>query len=207
MNTVGQIIKDARIKKGISLSRLESLTRIKKDFIQKIENSDWDNLPDFPVVSGFVKNLSGSLGISVNNTMAVLRRDYLPKKLAINPKPDVESRFSWSPKLAFVIGVGSLIFLVLGYLGFEYSKFIKAPQIYISSPQENETISKTVVKIKGKTTTDATLTVNNQPVILDQDGNFESEINVDKKTQELVFVVVSRSGMSTEIRRKIEIEN
>jgi cytoskeletal protein RodZ len=53
MNTVGQILKDARLTQKISLSDLEKITKIKKEFLVKLENEDWNNLPEFPVVSGF----------------------------------------------------------------------------------------------------------------------------------------------------------
>jgi len=119
MNTIGQMLKEARVKKNISLIKLENLTKIKRDFILKLEKNDWDNLPEFPVVSGFVKNLANVLGISSETANAILKRDYPPKKLAINPKPDVGGKFSWSPKLTFAIGIGILLVLVLGYLGVE----------------------------------------------------------------------------------------
>lgn len=206
MNTIGQVLKDARIKKGYSLIKLENLTKIKREFILKIENNDWDNLPEFPVVSGFVKNLANALSVSVNNANAILRRDYPPKKLAINPKPDVGSKFTWSPKITFAIGVGALIVLVLGYLGFEYMRFIKPPELFINSPKENELVLQKKVKLEGETTTDALLTVNNQPITLDQDGKFSAEIEVDKNTKSLIFKAISRSGKETIIERKINVD-
>lgn len=206
MNTVGQILKEARIQKGISLQKLEHLTKIKKDFITKLEKEDWNNLPEFPVVSGFVKNLAGALDLSVNNVNAILRRDYPPKKLAINPKPDVQNKFSWSPKLTFIVGVGILIVLVLGYLGFEYKKFIQPPELEIYSPKSSEIIIKTKVKVSGKTTTDVVITVNNQPIIIDQNGEFEAELEITKETKELIFKAVSRSGKVTEKNISITVE-
>jgi len=206
MNTIGQILKEARVKKNISLIKLENLTKIKREFILKLEKDDWDNLPEFPVVSGFVKNLANALGISSNNANAILRRDYPPKKLTINPKPDVGGKFSWSPKLTFAVGIGILLVFVLGYLGIEYVKFIKPPELIIDKPVENEQILKNKVKIEGKTTTDAILTVNNQPIIFDQDGKFITEIEITKDTKELKFISISRSGKKTEIIRKITVE-
>ena len=206
MNTIGQILKEARLKKGFSLIKLENLTKIKRDFITKIENNDWDNLPEFPVVSGFVKNIANSLGVSVNNANAILRRDYPPRKLAINPSPDIGNKFVWSPRLTFVVGVIALLLLVLGYLGFEYLKFIKPPELLITSPKENEQVQQTKIKVEGKTTTDAILTVNNQPIILDQDGRFIAEIEINKETKEIKFVSISRSGKTTEKIIKITVE-
>lgn len=206
MKTVGQILKDARLSKNISLLKLENLTKIKREFISSIEKDDWDKLPDFPVVSGFVKNLAVVLGVNTQNINAVLRRDYLPKKLNINPKPDIGSKFSWSPKLTFLIGISVLISLVLGYLGIEYSKFKSPPILEIITPEENQVMLFDKVQVKGKTATDANLTVNNQPIIVDQDGNFVGEIGITKETDNLEFVAISRSGKVTQISRNIKID-
>lgn len=206
MNTVGQILKEARLKKKISLLKLENLTKIKREFIVLIEKNDWDKLPELPVVSGFIKNLGVALGVNVENLNAILRRDYLPKKLYINPKPDIGSKFSWSPKSTFIVGIGVLLLLVLGYLGFEYSKFISAPTLQITSPTQGEIILSNKVSIKGKTATDVNLTVNNQPIIVDQDGNFMGEIEITKETLDLKFVAISRSGKVTQISRNIKVD-
>ena len=206
MNNVGQILKEARLKKGVSLIKLENITKIKREFITKIEENDWDNLPEFPVVSGFVKNIANALNLSVNNINAILRRDYPPKKLSINPTPDAESKFYWSPKLTFKVGIGILILLVLSYLGFEYMKFIKPPELEINNPKNNEIITDTEVKVSGKTTTDVGLTINNQPIILDQEGNFTTEIQITKDTKEIKFVATSRYGKITEKSVNIIVE-
>lgn len=206
MVTIGQLLKDARIKKKLSLIKLENRTKIKREFIELIENNDWDNLPEFAVVSGFVKNIANALGIVPSTANAILRRDYPPKKLNINPKPDVENKFTWSPKLTFALGIGVLVLIVLGYLGFEYLKFSKPPFLEITSPQENAIVIEDTVTVSGKTTTDATVSVNNQPIITDQDGNFVGQIEVTKETKELKFITISRSGKSTEVVRKISVE-
>lgn len=206
MNTVGQILKEARIKKGISLIKLENLTKIKREFILKIEKEEWGNLPEFPVVSGFVKNLAHALDLSVDNVNAVLRRDYPPKKLNINPKPDIVDKFVWSPKLTFAIGIGTLMLLILGYLGFEYFKFIKPPELEIYAPKNGEIVFDEKIKVAGKTTTDVSLTINNQPIILDQEGKFTTELLITKDTKSLVFKAVSRSGKTTEITQNISVE-
>ena len=206
MVTIGQLLKDARIKKKLSLIKLENKTKIKRVFISLIENNDWNNLPDFPVVSGFVKNLASSLGVSVVKANAILRRDYPPKDISINPKPDVQGKFTWSPKLTFAVGIGLLAFMVLSYLGFEYMKFIKPPSLEITTPKESEVLTQNKVKVVGKTATDATLSINNQSIIIDQDGNFKTEIEVNKDTKELKFISTSRSGKITEVIRKVSVE-
>jgi cytoskeletal protein RodZ len=206
MQTIGQILKSERLKKRIPLSLLEKKTKIKKDFLQKIENENWESLPEFPIVSGFVKNIASFLGLSTENINAVLRRDYPPKKLFVNPKPDIESKFMWSPKLTFAVCISVVILLVLGYLGLEYKKFVSPPNLIVNLPKQNQLVNDFFVKVEGKTTTDVSLTVNNQPVILDMEGKFQTEISITKETKSLKFKAVSRSGKITEKEINISVE-
>lgn len=206
MLTIGQMLRDARKKQGISLSEVEKDTKIKRSFILLIEKNEWGSLPEYAVVSGFVKNLAVYLNLSPDTANAFLRRDYPPKKLDVNPKPDIDSKFVWSPKLTFGIGISILSLLVLAYLGFEYSKFVKPPEITITSPKENEIVLDETVKVSGSTSTDAVVTINNQPVILDSEGKFVTEILIAKDTKSLAFRAVSRSGKVTEKIVNIQVE-
>lgn len=206
MNTIGEILKTARNLKKISLSEIERETKIKIEFIKLIEENAWDKLPAFPVVSGFVRNLAIMLDIPPENANAILRRDYPPQKLPINPKPDVKTNFFWSPKLAFGLGVTLLVLMVLSYLGFEYFKFIKPPDLEIFSPKNNGVVLNNKVSVSGRTTTDVFLTINNQPIIIDQEGNFATELQITPETNNLKFIAVSRSGKTTEKIVNINVE-
>jgi transcriptional regulator with XRE-family HTH domain len=206
MNTIGQIIKSARIKKNLSLKTLEKETKIRATFIESIEKEKWNLLPTFTTVLGFVKSLSAALGIDTNMTVAVLKRDYPPKNLNINPTPDVPSRFSWSPKLTFAIGIISVVILVLGYVGFQYAKSVSPPSLVIDSPKENQIINGNYVMVFGKTDIDVKISVNNQPVLTDVDGGFSVNIGVAPTTKEIIITATSRSGKINEVKRKIVVQ-
>lgn len=203
MKTIGGAIKEARTRKKYSLSKLEEVTKIKKDFISALEKEDWGSLPEFPVLSGFVKSIAGALGASEKSLLALLRRDYPPQALSINPKPDVGEKFVWSPKLTFAVGVGIIMVLVLGYLGIQYKKFISPPSLNVFTPEEEQVVKERRVKVTGKTDGDAIVKINNQPVLLDSEGNFEAEIEIFEGTNEIVVKAQSRAGKETVVRRKI----
>lgn len=206
MKTIGEILKNARVNKKYSLAHVEGLTKIKSSFIDAIEKHRWDKLPPFPTVLGFVKSLSAALEVDQSMAVAVLKRDYPPKKLNINPKPDVSSRFTWSPKLTFAIGVGAILLVVLGYLALQYSHFISSPDLTIESPKEGQVINGNSVLVFGTTEADAKIVVNNQPVLVDSDGKFSVSIGVTKETNEVTIKAISRSGKETTVSRKIEVQ-
>lgn len=206
MNTIGQIIKEARVKKKLSFGKLEEATKIRSSFIKSIEEEKWNNLPTFTTVLGFVKSISAALGINEQMAIAVLKRDYPPKKLNINPKPDAFSRFTWSPKLTFALGVVAVLIVVLGYIGFQYTKFISPPDLTVDSPKENQIVDGNSVLVFGATDSDVIIEVNNQPVLVDSDGKFSVNLGVVSTTKEIIVKAISRSGKERVISRKITVQ-
>ena len=203
MKTIGEALKEARNRKRYSLEKVESETKIKRVFVENIERENWQALPEFPVVSGFVKNIASFLGLPQKEAVALLRRDYPPQALRISPKPDVSDKFVWSPKLTFLVGMGVVLTALSGYLVFQYVKFVSPPALSVDSPRQEQVVREKIVRVSGKTDSDATLRVNNQPVLLDDEGKFSTEIEIYEGTQEIEIKATSRSGKETLIRRKI----
>ncbi len=206
MKTIGKFLKDARVKKKYSRARVAEITKIKTPFIEAIEKEDWKNLPEFPVILGFVKSIAGVLKLDKRQATALLRRDYPPRVLPVNPKPDVSSRFSWSPKLTFLVGLALVLVVIFGYLAVQYFHFISPPKLSVESPKEGEVIRQRSVSVFGRVDSEATLKINNQPVLVEEDGSFRAEIEIFEETEEIVVKAISRSGKETIVRRKIRPE-
>jgi cytoskeletal protein RodZ len=206
MKTIGQILKDARINKNYSLVHLEGITKIKSGFIDLIEKEKWEGLPPFPTVLGFVKSLSTTLGVDPKMAVAVLKRDYPPKKLKITPKPDLASKFTWSPKFTFIVGVSAVLLVIFGYFIFQYIHFISPPSLSVDSPKEDQVIVGSSVTVFGSTNSDAKITVNDQPVIVSTDGKFSVSLDIVKGTKEVVIRASSRSGKTTTVSRRIIVQ-
>ena len=206
MKLVGEVIKDSRIRKKLSREKLEKLTKIKKEFIENLEENRWEVLPEYPVVVGFVKSIASNLNLEQKNLIALLRRDYPPKVLKINPNPDITEKFTWSPKLSFVTGVSLVFVIIVGYLIFQYLSFIKPPELFIEVPEDGQVVSQEKLIVKGKTDPDAAVLVNNQPTIVGEDGIFETEIEIFEGTGEVIVIAKSRSGKETTLSRKIDVE-
>ncbi len=206
MKTVGKFLAESRAQRKYSLESLETETKIKKEFLDALEKEAWEKLPDYPVVSGFVKSVTKALEADTEKALALLRRDYPPKTLFVNPKPDVSQKFVWSPRLTFFALTAVVIMGLLGYLGFQYARFIAPPTLEVVKPVEGEVVVGDEVVVSGETDEDVTLTVNNQPVLVSENGTFEVELALAADTEEIFVVAVSRSGKETVVHRNIERE-
>lgn len=206
MNTIGKHIMASRKKQSVTRDSLEKETKIKKVFIKAIEEEDWEKLPEFPVVAGFVKRISSALNLDVDQSAAMLRRDYPPKKLAVNPKPDVEQKFKWNPKLTFILGIVASFIFVAGYLVYQYTQYTSPPELTVDTPIDGQIVGGLLVPVSGLTDESATVRVNNQPVFVEEDGVFKTDIEVTKDTDIIVVRSIGRNGQETEVARNIVVQ-
>jgi len=206
MKSIGSYLKSARKAKKISLVELEEETKIKKEFIDAIEKENWHRLPEFPVVRGFVKNIATILELDREKSVALLRRDYPPQKPPVSPEPDLKVGFRWGPRITFLLGVLSVILLIVSYLLYQYFSFNRPPELTVTAPVFGSTVSEGDVEVIGVTDPQASVRVNNQPAIVNEDGNFETIIEVTKDTNIISIQAVSRSNKETTVEIPITVE-
>lgn len=210
MKTAGNLIKETRLRENISQEELGEMTHIKKSFIDAIEKSQWDKLPEPAVVTGFVKSISHFLNIDETLTVALLKREYAPvssktEKLKNNTK-EIGKKFIWGPRLTFFALVILILCVILGYLGFQYRNFNLPPGLTVNEPQNEQLVTSDKLPVTGKTDPDATIIINNEPVIVNGDGIFNAQIKVTTDTQEIKITAKSRSGKVTSITRTIKVQ-
>jgi len=202
MKSVGQILKEARLKKRRTRREVANATRIRESFIEAIEKGNWAALPEFPIVNGFVKAIASYLGLAPSDAVAFLRRDYPASAPVLTPK-NPKKEFRWGPRLTFIFGVLIIFLVIIGYLGFQYKKFVSPPNLIVTAPLDGAIIKDSPITVIGKTDSDATLTINNQPALTNSNGEFRVDLPISKTTSEIIVSAKSRSGKETVIHRKI----
>jgi len=122
MKTVGEILKEARIKKAIDFEAIEKATKIRKKYLKALEENKFIEIGPAITVKGFIKNYGEYLGLDSPSLVAIFRRDYAEDKtgqvvLRGMAEPLNKPRFVWTPKKTFITTL-VLIFILFGlFLG------------------------------------------------------------------------------------------
>ena len=66
---LGNLLKTEREKRGLSISHIAGITKLRKHFIEAIENEEWGKLPAKVFVKGFIRSYALSIGLDVNEAM------------------------------------------------------------------------------------------------------------------------------------------
>jgi cytoskeletal protein RodZ len=208
MKTVGNILKEARTKRGITLEDVEKGTKIRAKFLAAIENDDLRALPSPAYAKGFVKNYSEFLGLSGEEVMAFFRRQTQdPSKASLLPRgvsdPLNASPFRLTPARFIAIILVGLVSIFLGYFGLQYRQLIQAPKLTVTEPVSQTIANQKRIDVTGQTDTDATLTVNGVSVLVRSDGKFFDQVTLEPGVNKITIVATSRLGKTTEEVREV----
>jgi len=204
MKTVGQILKNARLEKQISLDQVSGFLKIRKEFLEALEEDNFSVLPSYTSSLGFLKNYADFLGLSPSSLLAIFRRDFsLPKETIHKKVGSFSFNFNWTPQKILILTIIISLLGLGGYLGFQYFSFRRAPFLEVISPSEGEKISQEKVEVKGKAQPDSLVTINDTPVFLSLDGKFHLELEVFPGENKIIVVAKNKFGKETKLERTI----
>ncbi|MFA7249800.1 MAG: helix-turn-helix domain-containing protein [Dehalococcoidia bacterium] len=119
----GDILRQSRTERGITLAEVEQDIRINRAYIEALENARFDLLPAPVYARGFMRSYARYLGLDPDEAVRAVPRD-LPRPADLDPLPGLRratpsglpSFPTLNPPMA--IGIGGVLFLLLVALVF-----------------------------------------------------------------------------------------
>lgn len=210
MIKAGEKFREKRLEKKLSLEDVSESTKIKTQFLEAIENGEYDKLPSASYAYGFVRNYARFLDMNEKETLALFRREFDEEKaLKVLPQGLTQTRefpiykFKLKRTLFFVF----LVFAVLlFYILFQYRDALINPSLHISSPLENAVVSSTAVTVIGKTDPNATVYIGGSAVSVNTNGIFTKTINVFPGKTVISVKAVNSFGRQTVVNTDILVK-
>lgn len=211
MQTVGQILKETREAKLLTLEDVEKNTKIRKELLEALEADNFAKLPPSTFVQGFIKNYGRFLNLDSEKLLAIFRRDFEAKKhppivLDSFANPLENSKFKLTPSRMLVATIILITFSFFAYLWVEYRQYIGEPMLELSSPADQQTVEIPSVLVEGKTDPEIKVTVNNQDIPVDPTGHFREEVKLSSSVNKVTIVATGRFGQSAKIERTVIIK-
>lgn len=182
--TLGEKMKKARNDKRITLSEISRNTKIQIEYLESLESGDYKQLPADVYVKGFLKSFAEYVGVNEEYLIKSFNKEKsIQKNIQGNEKRDITknnninlSRFYISPKIVSIVLI-SLFFIGLSfYLYKNLDNFVSNPSLVILNPENNTIINSSSVVVSGKTDLGNSLFINNQSVVVDENGGFSENI-------------------------------
>ncbi len=175
--SLAEVLKEARIKKELSISEAELGSKVRAKFLLALESGNWKELPQDVYVRGFVLAYSKYLGLTGSEVLSLydkevrIRRGSLKTKISYN-QPLKEKKVLVTPKILAYFGLSVFLVLLVSYIILQVLNFAGNPNLQIISPQNNLVTENDSIDLSGITDTDTAISVNNENVPVSDDGKF-----------------------------------
>ena len=207
MVSLEQRLKEARLQKKLTLEEAAVSTKIKPQFLEAIERGAYNELPSPAYARGFVRNYAEFLGLPKAQIALLFKRDFDEKKITkVLPDSMVKKKDFPMRRInmrRIILGSGVLLFLV-GFLLFQTRSVFFGPPISLSTPKEGSEVTQEVL-VKGKTDSNAIITVNNEPVVVGSNGEFDKKIILFPGETRIVVKAKNRLGKESTLERSVRV--
>jgi len=187
------LLKNTRLDRELDLVEISKKLKIPVKSLAAIENEDIANFPQEPYCSLIVKDYADFLGLNGANILCLFRRDFDQKK---KNKNNAKHFFSFTPQFTFRISIIIIIILFSFYLVFEYIKFNQPPKLKVNWPLD-AVITNASIKLTGTTDIESTIRINDDLIIVDNQGNFNKKIDLVEGENKINIESKSPSGKIT----------
>jgi len=206
MRTVGIILKEERLKRGLTISEVEQAIKIRKKYLEALEHDDFKNLPSLTYAQGFLKNYTHFLGLKIQIMMAIFRRQYQEQERlskATIEEPIENRRFQITPNKVIILFVITLIIILFGYFYAQYKALHEPPPLSLEAPANDIVVSVPEIAMYGVTDTDATILINSEPILVKEDGRFYKDVQLATGINSITIEAISRVGEKTVLTRTV----
>jgi len=200
--TLGEYLKKLRSDWRITLHEVSRETKIPVKYLEMIEEGKYELLPPDVYVKGFLRSYAGFLGVEAKKLINLYARERDIKvnlngngKPAVPPKKEYIPRFVVTPKIITAAVIALVVAGGFFYLYKEIGRFAAVPRLVLTQPASNETsLDGNSLTITGFTDEDARLTINDQPVVVSDSGEFKEDILLREGLNTITVNSVNRFG-------------
>jgi cytoskeletal protein RodZ len=134
--SIGEMLKDARETQRLSLQQAAQVTRIKRDFLQALENDDFAALPGTTYTKGFLRNYGRFLNLDVEMLLNRYRERVGDQEQVVSTAPAIRPIRHPRPLTATMLILAFMMVLIgafVYYLGNQLARY-EATRRALASP-------------------------------------------------------------------------
>lgn len=217
--TVAEELRTCREMKGLQLDALAQDLRIKREYLEALEQGRYNNLPSPVYIKNYLQRYAKRLGVSweaieerYQQEISVYHQPELPLRdegvLPDAAKRKKRSVNTTAHERPLVIGqwvaVGAIaiaVLMVVVYFLWGIARLSSPPELVIESPAADVIVTERSIQVVGQTAPESVVQINGQSVPLETDGRFTEEVFLHEGLNEIIITTETRrSGQRAEVR-------
>lgn len=209
--TAGEQLFLARKKQNLKLKKISKKINISVEYLNFLENGNFDKLPEGIYREKILKKYSHFLGLDSDKVVEIFTKEKninsSPEKKIPNINKIKSRNFLIFPKLIKNLLVVFVILVCFSYLAFYLNNVVSPPKLVINSPENNNLIlDKKQIIVSGKTSPEANVYINNKNVLKDNLGNFKQNINLKQGINTIIISAQKKYSKQKTIEKQIMVE-
>lgn len=147
-NIIGDLLKNTRLSKKISLDKASKATKISQTYLKALEEEDFDKIPGEVVLKGFMKIYAEFLGVDYSTINSELNKKLKKHKIPDEKKPQIISQQKGSvdfKKITLVL-LSVLILLIVLVGLFSFIGYVIKASKKLSIVNSNKIVEKNIAK-------------------------------------------------------------
>ncbi len=207
-------LKAARKAKGFDIAEISKRTKIRPNYIQYLEEGNYDKLPKGSV---YKKNIITAYAKVIKADPA----EYLfqfqkeeDKKKKVNKTNKQKFILSKTKKTSFrdlptlirFIFLLSIGFSSVGYLTMQIQKIVRPPELTLYSPEDGIVTNEGVLEVTGETGKSTFITINGRNIANDGTGKFKENLDLSVGVNTIIVSAKRKHGKSTIITRYVVLK-
>lgn len=187
------------------MAEISNFTKVKQDHLQKIEDGDFEKLPPDVYVKGFLKSYAKFFNLDPDEIISYYEKEIgIRNNIKKYQNPIQRKKRELFPNIAITPKVFTALFSALVVIGgfayfyLEIEKFSKDPRLVILQPSSQSSVDKSSVEIIGLTDEENKVTINGQPIRINNQGEFKENLGLHKGVNKVVIQAKNKFGAATE---------
>jgi cytoskeletal protein RodZ len=208
---IAQEIKEKRKDLKLDLNKVSQKTKINIKYLKALENGQLNKLPAGVYGKKILQEYSNFLKLDTDFLLEVWdleteNRKKVNQKNIFSYKVPHLSYFLTIPKIIKNLIILLAVLICLTYLGYYIKNIIEAPSLIITSPVDNMKTKENFINIRGKTESEANVTINNQEVLLDPQGNFVKKVNLSNGLNTISIIAQKKYSKKNIVKKRILVD-
>jgi len=206
IDTLGEYLKNIREKLNLDIKTVSLLTQIKPVYLENLEAGKYENLPAEVYIRGFLKNLSAVYRIEEQVLVDQFEKEHgfakaHERRAALNvPK------IWFTPRTTIIVSSVVVLLAAVGYVGSQISSVLTPPKLSVVEPASDESITGNSIVVSGTAEIGADVSINDQAVLLDQNGQFNENVILSDGLNQIEIVAKNKFNKVSTVVRKINAQ-
>jgi hypothetical protein len=203
--SVGELLQQERLRRRLSLDAVAHDLRIPPRQLKALEEGDLSVFSAEVYARGAYMHYASYLGIADTRTYQALLRllSGVRERVALTvPLPASWWERVLTPSRVFLLGLGMVTMVIAAYIGWHVQAFVRQPGLELLEPEQG-VIAASEVKVRGTAEEGSVVTVNGEPILLNEQGVFELVLPLKPGVNVVQVEARGASGSAHVIRREL----